>query len=375
MAASRKTSAQRKVRYAVVGLGHIAQVAMLPAFEHAQKNSELVALISGDATKLEELSKTYGVEHTASYDEYEACLKDAEIDAVYIALPNSQHREFAVRAAEIGVHVLCEKPMAVTEEECEAMIHATEVNQVKLMIAYRLHFDAPNLKALEVVRSGQLGEPRYFNSTFSMQVAEGNIRLKDELGGGPLFDIGIYCINAARVLFEEEPLEVCAFSAQESDDRFREVPEMTGALLRFSKGRLATFVCGFGAADMDNYQIIGTQGDLRLVPAYTYRDEIRQELTIDGKLRRKTFRKRDQFAPELLYFSNCVLKNKRPEPSGEEGLMDVRIIQALNQSAKTGESVKLDPIPLEAPPMLAQEIHRPPVEKAETIHVTSPRGD
>ena len=84
--------------------------------------------------------------------------------------------------------------MAVTEDECEAMIHATEVNQVKLMIAYRLHFDAANLKALEVVRSGQLGELRYFNSTFSMQVAEGNIRLKDELGGGPLFDIGIYCI-------------------------------------------------------------------------------------------------------------------------------------------------------------------------------------
>ena len=375
MTAARKTSAQRKIRYAVVGLGHIAQVAVLPAFEHAKKNSELVALISGDATKLEELSKIYQVEHTASYEEYEACLKDAEIDVVYIALPNSQHCEFTVRAAELGVHVLCEKPMAVTEDECNAMIHATDVNQVKLMIAYRLHFEAANLKALEVVRSGQLGEPRYFNSTFSRQVTEGNTRLKDELGGGPLFDIGIYCINAARVLFEEEPLEVCAFSAHETDDRFREVPEMTGALLRFSQGRLATFVCSFGAANIDNYQIVGTKGDLRLLPAYTYHAEIRHELTIDGKLRRETFRTRDQFAPELLYFSDCVLNDQRPEPSGEEGRMDVRVIQALNQSAKTGKAVKLDPTPREPQPSLAQDIYRPPVEKAETIHVTSPRGD
>lgn len=345
MAASRNTSAQRKVRYAVVGLGHIAQVAVLPAFEHAKKNSELVALISGDATKLEELSKTYQVEHTASYEEYEACMKEAEVDAVFIALPNSQHREFTVRAAEIGVHVLCEKPMAVTEDECKAMIHATDVNQVKLMVAYRLHFEAANLKTLEVVRSGQLGEPRYFNSTFSRQETEGNTRLKDELGGGPLFDIGIYCINAARVLFEAEPLEVFAFSALETDDRFREVPEMIGALLRFSQGRLATFVCSFGAANIDNYQIVGTKGDLRLLPAYTYHAEIQHELTIDGKLRRETFRNRDQFAPELLYFSDCVLNDQRPEPSGEEGRMDVRIIQALNQSAKTGKAVKLDPTP------------------------------
>jgi predicted dehydrogenase len=168
--------ARRKgpVRYAVVGLGHIAQVAVLPAFAHARRNSRLAALVSDDATKLETLAKKYRVEATYSYDEYEACL--AGIDAVYIALPNSMHAEYTVRAARAGVHVLCEKPMAVTVAECERMIKACRRNRVKLMVAYRLHFEALNLKAIEMVRRGKIGEPKFFNSSFSLTGREGNIR-------------------------------------------------------------------------------------------------------------------------------------------------------------------------------------------------------
>jgi predicted dehydrogenase len=138
----RRTKKRGKVRYAVVGLGHIAQAAVLPAFQNAKRNSVLTALVSDDPTKLRELGERYGVQHTYTYDEYDACLTSGEIDAVYIALPNTMHCEYTVRAAEAGIHVLCEKPMATTEEECQKMIHAAESSGVRLMIAYRLHFEA-----------------------------------------------------------------------------------------------------------------------------------------------------------------------------------------------------------------------------------------
>src|SRR6188474_224607 len=122
------------VRYAVVGLGHIAQVAMLPAFAHARRNSTLVAVVSGDSTKRREIARRYRLAHAFSYDQFDECLR--EVDAVYIALPNSMHAEYTVRAARAGVHVLCEKPMAVTVAECERMIKACRRNRVKLMVAY-----------------------------------------------------------------------------------------------------------------------------------------------------------------------------------------------------------------------------------------------
>src|SRR5688500_10039610 len=176
------------VRYAVVGLGHIAQVAVLPAFAHATRNSRLTALVSDDPAKLKTLAKRYRVPHTFSYDDYEACLE--EVDAVYIALPNSLHAEYTIRAAKAGVHVLCEKPMAVTESECRRMVDACRRNRVKLMIAYRLHFEEINLKAVDLVRRGRIGEPKFINSSFAMTVRANEIRTKKDMGGGTLYDIG-----------------------------------------------------------------------------------------------------------------------------------------------------------------------------------------
>ncbi|HYY25932.1 MAG TPA: Gfo/Idh/MocA family oxidoreductase [Candidatus Udaeobacter sp.] len=360
-----------KIRYAVVGLGHIAQVAVLPAFAHASRNSALAALVSDNPKKLKQLSRLYGIGLTYSYEQYDDCLQSGEIDAVYIALPNSMHADYALRAANAGIHVLCEKPMAVTEKECAAMIRATDKNHVKLMIAYRLHFEEANLKAVEVVRSGKLGEPRIFNSVFGMQVREGNIRIQAQLGGGTLYDLGIYCINAARFLFQDEPLEAFAWSATNADARFSEVDEMTSAVLRFPKDRLAVFTSSFGSADIASYQIIGTRGDLRVDPAYEYAMELGHHLTIEGKTRSHTFAKRDQFAPELLYFSDCIANDRKPEPSGEEGLADVRIIRALYRSAQTGRPVKLQPTRVKKRPSLKQEKRRPPVAKPQLVNAES----
>jgi glucose-fructose oxidoreductase len=363
------------VRYAVVGLGHIAQVAVLPAFKHAAKNSELVGLFSDDPKKQKELARKYRVPLVGSYKDYDTCLRNEEIDAVYIAEPNSLHCDFTVRAANAGVHVLCEKPLAVTAQECRRMIEACRRNRVKLMTAYRLHFERSNLEAIKVVQSGKIGEPRYFNSIFSMQAREGNIRLRKAMGGGTLYDIGIYCINATRYLFQEEPIEVLATTASKKDPRFRQVEEMAAATLRFPGERLATFICSFGAADAGSYDVVGTEGRLRMKNAYEYVMPITMEVTVKDKTQTREFGKRDQFAAELIYFSGCVLKNKDPEPSGVEGLNDVRIIQALYESAKRSRPIKLSGLKKTKRPSLRQEIRRRPVQKPEVVKASTPSKD
>jgi len=360
------------VRYAVVGLGYISQVAVLPAFAHATENSRLTALVSDDPVKRRRLGRKYGARNLYSYDDYEDCLRSGQIDAVYIALPNTMHCDYTVQAAEAGVHVLCEKPMATSSDECHQMIDAAGANDVRLMIAYRLHFEGANLSAVELAQSGKLGRLRFFNSVFSMSVKEGNIRLDRELGGGTLWDIGIYCINAARYLFRSEPYEVFAYSARGEDPRFREVDEMTSAFLRFPGERLATFTSSFGASDISMYHLVGTKGDLRLDPAYEFADSLRQELSIAGKKKTQTYRRRDQFAPELIYFSDCVRKATSPEPSGEEGLADVRIIEALYESARSGQPIELEPFQRRQRPTRDQEIKRRPVRKPELVHAERP---
>jgi glucose-fructose oxidoreductase len=363
----------RSIRYAVVGLGHIAQVAVLPAFRHATRNSRLTALVSRDATKLKKVAKTYRLPqaHTFSYDEYDACLRSGFVDAVYIALPNSMHAEYAIRAAKAGVHVLCEKPMAVTERECEAMIRAARDHRVKLMIAYRLHLEEANLRAVEIVKSGSLGNPRIFTSVFGMQVRKGNIRTQQELGGGTLYDLGIYCINGARYLFRAEPREVSAYSARNHDPRFKEIDEMTTAVLRFPKDRVAVFTSSFGSGDVGFYQVVGTKGDLRVDPSYEYAEGLRHFLTIDGRTRSRAFPKRDQFAPELLYFSDCIIGDIDPEPSGADGLADVRVIRALYRSARLGRPVKITPRAPRKRPTPRQRIRRPAVTKPTVVRVKS----
>lgn len=361
-----------KVCYAVVGLGYIAQDATLPAFINAKKNSEVRALVTEDPVKARRLCGKYDVPFFYSYEEFDLCLKSGEIDAVYIALPNTMHHAYAVAAANAGIHVLCEKPMAMDETECLSMISAAEENGVKLMIAYRLHFERANLSAIEAIRSGKIGTPRIFSSVFTQQVKAGNIRLKRELGGGPVWDVGIYCINAARYLFRAEPEEVFAFDATSGDDRFREVEESVTAVLRFPDARLATFSCSFGASDVSEFQVVGTKGNLRADPAYDFAKGLRLKVTVNEEPRESVFPKSDQFAPELLYFSDCILNNREPEPSGKEGLADVRIIHAIYESLESRKPIQLTPTEIEVRPTAAQEIHRPAIDEPELIHAHSP---
>jgi predicted dehydrogenase len=312
------------------------------------------------------------VAFTGSYDDMESVLKEANVDAAYIALPNSQHRAFTERLARLGIHVLCEKPMAMTTRDCEAMIRATERHGVKLMIAYRLHFDPANLAVVDVLRKEKIGVPLVFSSVFAHQVKRGDIRTRGELGGGALYDMGVYCVNAARYLFAAEPEEVLGTQLVGTDVRFPDVDATSTAILRFPHDRLAQFTASQGAADIGEYRVLGTKGDVRLDPAYEYVDELKEFLTVDGKTKKSTFRKSDQFAPELVYFSKCILEDREPEPSGREGLADVRVLEAIARSSKLGKAVKLGPLARKRRPTQRMAMKKPPVGKVDAVRASAP---
>jgi glucose-fructose oxidoreductase len=205
-------------------------------------------------------------------------------------------------------------------------------------------------------------------------VADDNVRVKEPnaRGGGPVYDMGVYCINAARYLFGSEPTEIFAATARSKDKRFEHVEEMATVVMHFSEERLASFTCSFGASDVSRYCLIGTKGILRSDPAYEYAMAIKQQITIGEKSKTKTFPKRDQFAAQLVYFSDCILKDKQPEPSGIEGLADVRVVEAIYESAQTKKAIRMPELPDRRQPNIQQEIHRPARGKPRMVKAKAP---
>lgn len=357
-----------KVRYAVVGAGNIAQVAVLPAFKNAQENSELVALVSGDPTKRRKLCDKYDIPHDADYADFEALLKAARVDAVYIATPNNEHLEYTVRAAKAGVHVLCEKPLAASASDTMVMADACKYSNVKLMCAYRLHFDEATLRTYELISQGRIGEAKLFDSTFCHVVRPGDTRTRPEKeGGGALLDLGVYCINMARHVFQAEPLQVSAMSVMnEGSD------ETTTATLWFAGNRIAHFTVSNVASAVSSFRVVGTEGDLLCEPAYDYAVAQEHYVTRDGKTEHDKFGVRDQFAPQLIHFSDCILNDRQPKPSAAEALADLRIIDAIVKSAANGRVIVLEPTRHAYHPKPEQEIHKRAVSQPKTINAPSP---
>ena len=357
----------RPVRYAVVGAGNIAQVAVLPAFAHANANSSLVAVVSHDEEKRRVLSDRYGLEATGDYDELETVLAQAEVDAVYVTTPNALHKEFALRAAARGVHVLCEKPLALTAADCVELDEACAEHGVKLMVAYRQHFDACTLEAFELARSGALGALRLFSSFLTHVVRPDDVRRDASLGGGATYDLGVYCVNAARHLFGAEPTAVLAATTERlgADDS-------TTAILQFPGGCLAQFCIATSTARVSSYRIAGTEGDLRVEPGYDYDGERVHHLTVGGRTRRTVFRKSDQFAPEIRYFSECILQDREPEPSAEEAFCDVRVLEAIRVSAHERAAVDLPPYERRRAPAMSQAEYAQPVKRPATVNAPGP---
>ena len=322
-------------------------------------------MVSGDREKLNTLARKYKV-RGYSYEQYADCLNSGLIDAVYIALPNYMHGEYTEAAARAGIHVLCEKPMAMDEAECESMIAAAQTAKIKLMVAYRLHFERGNLQAVEWVNSGKIGEPKIFSSVFSQVVKAGNSRLSG-VNGGPPYDMGIYCINAARYLFRSEPLEVMGWNFGGDPERLREVPATTTAVMRFPEEHVATFSCSFDVSDRSAYEVIGTKGTVKVDPAYEMASALKGGLTVGSRTSKRTFAKRDQFAPELEYFSDCILNDIELESSGREGLADVRVIRAIVESAENNRPVSVKKTEVNARPTLQQEIAKPAINNPPSM--------
>jgi predicted dehydrogenase len=370
----RRTADDQPVRYAVIGQGHFAQTAILPAFQAAE-GCELRAIFSEDEKKLRTLRRKYGVAAALGYEHYDEYLRSGEVDAVYIALPNDMHRAYAVRAARAGVHVLCEKPLAASVADAQQIVTACRESKVRLMVAYRLHFEGATLEAVESVRRGEIGRPRFVATTFAMQVQPDNIRTKSAKGGGPLLDIGIYCVNAARSLFQAEPTAVVALAATRgADRRFKEIDEQVSAVLHFPEQRLAQITCSFGGYHHSTLMVVGDKGRVRLDPAYPVSSDLTVEIEVEGrKPQRKTFPKRDQVAAELVAFAGCIRDGREPEPSGEEGLADLRVLEAIQRAVDSGRTERVEAVQRRRRPSKAQEIKRPAHKPPEPVHAAPPR--
>jgi predicted dehydrogenase len=331
----------KKVRFAVVGTGWISQVAFLPGTAQAP-NCELAALLTGHVKKAAALAEKFQVPKVVHYDDYNTLLDSGSVDAVYIALPNHLHAKFAIAALKRGIHALVEKPLAVSVSESQAMIKAAKTGKAKLMTAMRLQCEVGTLKFLDLIRDGAIGTPRTFMSPFSFSINADNHRLKAVTWGGPLQDLGVYCVNAARHVFGGEPLEVSAMAGRmPGDKRFKQADENMSALMRFPKDGLAVFTSSFGAADQDRILVAGTKGTIELQGAYRFDYGRKIVLTNADGVKTFDIPHTDNFAGQSAYFADCILNNKKVLPDGEEGLADMRVLLAIEKAAATGKTQKL----------------------------------
>jgi predicted dehydrogenase len=333
---------QKKTGYAIVGLGKLALEEILPAFGKSAR-CRPAALVSGHPDKARKVAEHYGIDlaHVYDYAGFDRLKDDASVEVVYIALPNSMHAEYTVRALNAGKHVLCEKPMATSVRDCERMIEAGKRAKKKLMIAYRLHHEPYNQRAMEIAAEKVHGPIGVFESVNVQNVHAPNIRLSKELGGGPLGDVGVYCINAARYVLREEPVEVTGMHRWVKDDpRFREVPASTTFQLRYPSGALAVCACGFDGAEARRFRALCAKGWFELDPAFSYRNLRLREF--DGKqLSEPALEPVDHFAREMDHLAECAASGKEPKTPGEEGLADMKIMEAIERAATSGRVEKV----------------------------------
>ncbi|KMO21734.1 Gfo/Idh/MocA family protein [Methylobacterium platani] len=363
----------RKVRYAVVGLGDIAQGAMLPAVAHTG-NSEIAALVTGDPEKARALGARYGVPATYCYEQFGAMLRSGAVDAIYLATPNWRHAEFAVPALQAGIHVLVEKPLEVSPVRCRAILDAARASRAKVMVAYRLHFEPATLAVLDRVRAGRLGDVLAFTSTFSQRLSPDNHRARNGVAAGPVFDLGPYPVNAARAIFGAEPTEVvAAVGSRSPDSGLGDFDHTVAATLRFPGDRLAQLVVSYVGHAHDAYTVLGTEGRLTADPGYLFGRPLELVTVLGGEREHERFEATDQFGGELKYFSDCILADRDPEPDAEEGYADLRVLDGIVRALESGGSVTLEPFTRETRiDTRAQEQRLRPVASPPRVDASAP---
>jgi predicted dehydrogenase len=325
------------IGYCIVGLGRISMGHFMPGCLDSKK-SRVVALVSGHRDKAEKEATKYKVPITSlySYDDFDKIAANKDIDAVYIALPNSMHAEYSIRAAKAGKHVLCEKPMATSVADAQAMVNACRAAKTKLMIAYRCQYEAVNLEAIQIIKQGRLGTVQAIESANGFVERAGEWRLNKKLaGGGPLMDMGIYSLNACRYLTDEEPRYIEGFcSVIDHDGRFDQVEENVSFMIRFPSGIVASCNTTYGA-QMDGYvRVHGSKGTMHLQPAFSY-EGIKLTTRIQGEPdteKASNLNDPGQFTTMADNFSDCIINDVEPRTNGEEGLRDMKYIAEIYKS-------------------------------------------
>ena len=335
----------RKLGYAILGLGYYATRIIMPRFAECE-HSRLTALVSGTPEKLKTFGEQYGIpeSHRYSYETFDRIADNPDVDIVYVITPNSLHRVFTERAAQAGKHVMCEKPMATSSADCEAMIAACKAAGRKLMIGYRSRFQAHNLEAIKLIRDGTLGPVRTVAADHGFTIGNpAQWRLNKALaGGGSLMDIGIYSLNAARYLTGEEPVAVNAMESTDRNDvRFKEVEDVIGFQLLFPSGATANCYSAY-SANFNRYRVNGPRGWIALDPATPYQGQS-MSVSLNGQTgpREPAPQPKNQFSAQLDHLSECVLAGREPIVPGEEGLKDLRLIEAIYRAAREGRTVRL----------------------------------
>jgi len=334
----------KKLGWAIVGLGSLSINQILPAFARCEK-SKVVAFVSGHPDKANKLALRYGVDpkNIYNYQNYDSIKDNPEVDIIYIVLPNGMHAEYTVRGLQAGKHVLCEKPMANSPEECQQMIDAGKKANRKLMVAYRCHYEPYNQEAIRLARSKELGALKMITADMGFNAGDPTQwRLNKKLaGGGCLMDIGIYALQATRYISGEEPIEINAQTyTTASDPRFKEVEESINFQLRFPSGVLASCTSSYGYSSQNHIRVVCTDGWYELDPAtsynglrfYIHRNNLSEEVRLPVK---------DHFTQEMDHMSDCVMNNKEPLTPGEEGLRDMKLISQIYEAARTNKTVKV----------------------------------
>jgi predicted dehydrogenase len=340
-----KMQAKNKLGYAVIGLGALSQTAVLPAFAHT-KRSELVALVTGDKAKGKSFAQKFDVKHVFGYEDFAQCLALPEVEAIYIAIPPGRNEEFAVAAANAGKHVLCEKPLAASVAQARSMVETCRKNSVQLMTAYRKYFDPATVRLKKMITSGELGRIDVIHALFTELRTFGDkspswMFERELSGGGPLADLGVYCLNTSRWLVDEDPASATAIGWARDPRRYAEVEEGISFRLDFASGLILQGTTSYSAGFSSFIHVHGEKGWAELAPAFAFEEERRMSGKIASKWFTKKYAPLDEFALELDYFARCVRKNKKPEPDGEQGLRDMIIMEAIYRSAQEGCPVKI----------------------------------
>lgn len=339
-----------RVGFAIMGLGRLALENILPAFAEC-KHSRPVALVSGDPAKMRLVATQYGIpqESCYSYDNFAKIQDNAAVQAVYVVLPNSLHRDAVIRAAQAGKHVLCEKPMATSPEEARQMVDACKRAQRKLMIAYRCQYEVNNKELAKRARAGEFGQIQLVDAINTQNQGDPTQwRQKAALaGGGSLPDVGLYCLNTTRALLGEEPIEVSAvIYSPASDPRFKEVESNVSFVLRFPSGIIANCMTSYSAHEHRNLRVLGSKGIAEIENAFAYEGQKLRITRRNGKAEETSemsLGHKNQFSLEIDHFSQCIRSNIQPRTPGEEGVQDQVIMAAIYEAAKTGRPVKLAP--------------------------------